>query len=76
MASRPACWATFWVQLTAPLPVLKQRERARTKGQQLGNSRGHFDVQAGHEWDLVIDTGELAPSETAATIVKKLGGVE
>ncbi|MGN6752153.1 MAG: phosphotransferase-like protein [Intrasporangium sp.] len=58
--------ATFWVRLTASLPVLEQGERARTKGQQLGNSRGHFDVQAGDDWNLIIDTDDLTPSETAA----------
>lgn len=30
---------TFWVRLTASLSVLENRERGRTKGQQLGNSR-------------------------------------
>jgi chloramphenicol 3-O phosphotransferase len=68
--------STFWVRLTASLPVLEDRERARTKGRQLGNSRGHFDVMAGDEWDLVIDTDHQTPSETAAKIVKALGIVE
>ena len=65
--------STFWVRLRASLPVLEERERARTKGQQLGNSRGHFDVLAGEKWDLVIDTDDHTPSETAAQIVKALG---
>lgn len=65
--------STFWVRLTASLPVLEERERARTKGQQLGNSRGHFDVLAGDGWDLVINTDDQTPSKTAAQIVKALG---
>lgn len=60
----------FWVRLTASLPVLEERERGRTKGQQLGNARGHFGVRVGDEWDLVIDTDELSPPETASRIVK------
>ena len=65
--------STFWVRLTASLPVLEERERGRTKGQQLGNSRGHLDVVAGNEWDLVIDTDDLTPAATAARIVEALG---
>ncbi|MDN5767429.1 MAG: hypothetical protein L0H96_26310 [Humibacillus sp.] len=68
--------STFWVRLTASLPVLEERERARTKGRQLGNSRGHFDVLAGEGWDLVIETDDLTPSETATRIVKALGIVD
>jgi chloramphenicol 3-O phosphotransferase len=68
---RASC--TTWVRLTASLPILEERERARTTGQQVGNSRGHFDVSAGEEWDLVIDTDDLTPSETAARIVAALG---
>lgn len=67
---------TFWVRLTASLPVLEDRERSRTKGQQLGNSRGHFDVQVGDGWDLVIDTDRLSPRETASRIVSRLSQPE
>ena len=63
----------FWVRLTASLPVLEERERSRTKGQQVGNSRGHFDVSVGTEWDLVIDTDRLSPAETASRIISALG---
>jgi len=62
----------FWVRLTASLPVLEQRERARVKGQQLGNSRGHFDVVVGDRWDLVLDTDHLSPAQSAAHIVTAL----
>lgn len=62
-----------WVRLTASLPVLEARERARTSGQQLGNSRGHFDVPTGDDWDLVIHTDALTPGEAAARIVEALG---
>lgn len=67
---------TLWVRLTASLPVLESRERGRTKGQQLGNSRGHLDVQVGDGWDLVIDTDRLAPSESASLIVRRLSQTE
>jgi chloramphenicol 3-O phosphotransferase len=64
---------SVWVRLTASLPVLEERERGRTKGQQLGNARGHLDVQVGDDWDLVINTDGLSPFETATRIVKALG---
>jgi len=47
-----------------------------TEGQQLGNSRGHFDVSAGDGWDLVIDTDHLTPAETAVRIANALGTTE
>lgn len=64
--------STLWVRLTASLPVLEERERGRTSGQQLGNSRGHFGVATGDGWDLVIDTDELTPVGAAARIVEAL----
>ncbi|MEW1952880.1 AAA family ATPase [Terrabacter sp. NPDC080008] len=64
--------SAFWVRLTASLPTLEDRERARTKGQQLGNSRGHFDVHPGSTWDLVINTDDLTPPEIAAQIVRAM----
>ncbi|MFC6704756.1 hypothetical protein [Flexivirga alba] len=38
----------------------------------LGNSRGHVDVAVGDQWDLVIDTDELSPAESAARILTEL----
>lgn len=64
--------SAWWVRLTASLPVLEEREARRTTGQQLGNSRGHLDVRAGDDWDLVVDTDELTPSETATRIMQAL----
>lgn len=64
--------SALWVRLTAPLSVLEERERGRVKGRQLGNSRGHLDVQVGAEWDLVIDTVDLTPAGTAARILEVL----
>lgn len=65
--------SSLWVQLTASLPVLEQRERARTRGRQLGNARGHLDVAVGDCWDLVLDTEHLSPAESATRILKALG---
>ena len=65
--------SVFWVRLTASLPVLEERERGRTRGQQIGNARGHLDVDVGDRWDLVVDTDHLTPSRTAARIVAALG---
>lgn len=46
--------ASFWVHLTAPLEVLEQREQSRTRGQHLGNARGHFGVAPSEGWDLTL----------------------
>ena len=62
----PRAASTFWVRLTASLAALEKREQARTKGRQLGNARGHFDVMVGGDWDLIVDTDDLTPSETAS----------
>ncbi|WP_188835913.1 phosphotransferase-like protein [Flexivirga endophytica] len=64
--------STFWVHLTASLPVLEERERGRTQGRVLGNARGHVDVAVGDQWDLVIDTDELSPARSAARILTEL----
>jgi chloramphenicol 3-O phosphotransferase len=64
----------LWVRLTASLSVLEERERGRVKGRVPGNARGHFDVDTGGEWDLVVDTDHLAPQEVAARIASALRG--
>lgn len=64
--------SSLWVRLTASLPVLEQRERDRTRGQQLGNARGHLDVPVGDRWDLVLDTDHLSPAQSAHRIRKAL----
>ena len=64
--------SSLWVQLTASLPVLEQRERARTRGRQLGNARGHLDVAVGDCWDLMLDTEHLSPDQSATRILKAL----
>ena len=63
----------LWVRLTASMLVLEERERGRTKGRVLGNARGHFDIDAGSDWDLVIDTDHLTPEDVAARIASALG---
>ncbi|HCB06390.1 MAG TPA: hypothetical protein PLZ93_06680 [Nocardioides sp.] len=63
----------LWVRLTASLAVLEERERGRAKGRVLGNARGHFDVDPGSEWGLVVETEHLTPHEVAAHIVGALG---
>lgn len=61
--------ASFWVHLTAPLAVLEQREQGRTRGQHVGNARGHFGVAPDDGWDLVLPVEDLTPAEAAATII-------
>lgn len=64
--------SSLWVRLTASLPVLEQRECARTSGQQLGNARGHLDVPVGDRWDLVLDTDHLSPAQSTTRILTAL----
>ncbi|MEO6998691.1 MAG: hypothetical protein ABI112_11455 [Terracoccus sp.] len=64
--------SSLWVRLTASLPVLEQRERARARGQILGNARGHLEVSVGDRWDLVLDTDRLSPAQSATRIVMAL----
>jgi chloramphenicol 3-O phosphotransferase len=64
-----SAYPTYWVLLTAPLPVLEERERGRPSGRHLGNARGHHWLTELEGFDLLIDTAELAPSEVAARIV-------
>jgi chloramphenicol 3-O phosphotransferase len=61
--------ATFWVHLTAPLEVLEQRERNRTRGQHLGNARGHFGMAPDEGWDLTLPVEVLSPDKAAARII-------
>lgn len=61
--------ASFWVHLTAPLEVLEQRERSRTRGQHIGNARGHYGIAPDHGWDLTLPVEELTPNEAAARII-------
>jgi len=60
---------SFWVHLVAPLPVVEQRERARTRGQKLGNARGHYGIVADDGWDLTLPVDELTPAEAASRII-------
>lgn len=58
----------LWVRVTAPLPVLEQRERERGN-RILGSARGQFhkvDIDA--SYDLVIDTHRSTSDENAEKI--------
>ena len=46
----------LWVRLTGSLSVLEERERGRPKGRVPGDARGHFHIERGNDWDLVIET--------------------
>lgn len=61
--------ASFWVHLTAPLHILERRERDRTRGQHLGNARGHFGIAPSDGWDLTLPVENLDPGEAAAKII-------
>lgn len=65
--------SSLWVRLTASLPILEQRERARTKGQELGDARGHHDVQVGGLWHLELDTDHRSSAESATRILQAIG---
>lgn len=64
-----AASASFWVHLTAPLEVLEQGELSRTRGQHLGNARGHFGIAPDDGWDLVLPVEQLSPAQAATQIL-------
>lgn len=58
-----------WVRLSAPLEVIEEREAGRTRGQHLGNARGHFHIGAEDRYDLHLDVADRSPHEVAEEIV-------
>ncbi|GAA1430496.1 hypothetical protein GCM10009616_15240 [Microlunatus lacustris] len=58
-----------WVRLSAPLDVVEGREAARTRGQHLGNARGHLHIGVEEDYDLHLDVATRSPSEAAAAIL-------
>jgi len=57
-----------WIRLSAPLSVIEQREAQRTRGQHLGNARGHFLIGADDQYDLHVDVATRSPNAVAAEI--------
>lgn len=64
-----AGYPVWWVRLAAPLDVVEGREARRTRGQHLGNARGHFCIGAEDEYDLRLDVSTASPGEVAATLL-------
>ena len=64
-----AGYQTYWVRLHAPRDVVEAREAARTRGQHLGNARGHFLIGADEEYDLHLDVATASPREVAREII-------
>lgn len=58
-----------WVRLSAPLDVLEEREARRTRGQHLGNARGHFSIGAEEDYDLRLDVATASPYDVAVEIM-------
>lgn len=61
-----------WIRLSAPLSVIEEREAKRTRGQHLGNARGHFLIGADDPYDLLVDVASKSPSDVAAEIAATL----
>ncbi len=64
LAGHPTCW----IRLSAPLAVVEEREARRTRGQHLGNARGHFDIGTDEAYDLHLDATTAPPDELAVKI--------
>lgn len=64
-----AGYRTSWVRLHAPLAVVEAREAARTRGQHLGNARGHFLIGADEQYDVHLDVAAASPLEVANDIL-------
>lgn len=58
--------------MSAPLDVIEQREAQRTRGQHLGNARGHFHIGADDPYDLHVDAATRPPIAVAAGIAATL----
>ncbi|MGD7706569.1 phosphotransferase-like protein [Microlunatus sp. Y2014] len=67
-------YRVFWVHLHARLAVVEAREAARTRGQKIGNARGHQLITEGMASDFELDVSELTPRETAAAILRAWEG--
>lgn len=65
LASRPV----FWVRLEAPLAVVEEREARRTRGQHLGNARGHLHVGDDAPYDLRLEVSTSTPAEVARAVL-------
>ena len=61
-----------WVRLSAPLSVIELREAQRTRGQHLGNARGHLLIGADDPYDLHVDVSTRSPDAVAAEIAAAL----
>lgn len=61
-----------WVRLSAPLEVIEEREAQRTRGQHLGNARGHFYIGAEDPYDLHLDVSSKSPYAVADEIATSL----
>lgn len=63
-----AGYDTAWVRLQAPLHVVEEREAGRTRGQHLGNARGHLDITAHGTYDLDLDVSTISAADAAGRI--------
>ena len=57
-----------WIRLSAPLDVIEEREAQRTRGQHLGNARGHFLIGAEDRYHLHVDVATRSPAAVVAKI--------
>lgn len=64
-----AGYPAMWVRLSAPRDVVEAREARRTRGQHLGNARGHFDIGADESYDLHLDATAAEPRDLAFAIM-------
>lgn len=67
-----AGYPVTWVRLSAPLEVVEDREARRTRGQHLGNARGHFHIATEEMYDLHLDAATASPYDLAAKIAATL----
>jgi chloramphenicol 3-O phosphotransferase len=63
-----------WIRLSAPLSVIEQREARRTRGQHLGNARGHFLIGADDRYDIQVDVATKSADAAAREIATVLSG--
>ena len=65
-------YRVLWVRVNAPLAVLESREAERFPERFRGLSRGHYDICDAEDFDLVLDSSDLEPSERAQYVATAL----
>ena len=65
----------LFVGVRCPLPIIEQRERERRDRTSAGPRAQFAVVHGDRDYDVEVDTSELAPDAAAAVILEALAGL-